>query len=75
VIVKQKKNERSRHYYSKATQGAQEHILTALQRLLTKAGYRTEQKHVPHCRGLKKADLWIKDFQLVGVRHVIADSA
>jgi len=48
-------------------QGAHEHILAALQRLFTKAGLRTERKHVPHSCGLKKADLWIKDFQLAGV--------
>jgi len=57
-----------------ATMGAhREHILTALQRLFTKAGYRTERKHVPHSRGLKKADLWIKDLQLGGIRNVIID--
>ena len=57
-----------------ATSGAHEHILTALQRLFTKAGYRTpDRKHVPHSRGLKKADLLIKDFQLQGVRDVIVD--
>jgi hypothetical protein len=49
---------------------AHEHILTTLQRLFTKAGYRTERKHVPHSRGLKKkADLWIKDFQLEGCQR------
>ena len=56
-----------------ATSGAHEHIRTALQRLFTKAGYRTDRKHVPHSRGLKKADLLIKDFQLQGVRDVIVD--
>ena len=56
-----------------ATSGAHEHILTALQRLFTKAGYRTDRKHVPHSRGLKKTDLLIKDFQLQGVRDVIVD--
>ena len=56
-----------------ATSGAHEHILTALQRLFTKAGYRTDRKHVPHSRGLKKADLLIKEFQLQGVRDVIID--
>jgi hypothetical protein len=56
-----------------ATSGAHEHILTALQRLFTKAGYRTDRKHVPHSRGLKKADLLIKDFQLQGVRDIIVD--
>jgi hypothetical protein len=56
-----------------ATSGAHEHILTALQRLFTKAGYRTDRKHVPRSRGLKKADLLIKDFQLQGVRDVIVD--
>jgi hypothetical protein len=56
-----------------ATSGAHEHILTAFQRLLTKAGYRTDRMHVPHSRGLKKADLLIKDFQLQGVRDVIVD--
>jgi hypothetical protein len=28
---------------------------------------------VPHSRGLKKADLVIKDFRLAGVRNVIID--
>jgi hypothetical protein len=56
-----------------ATSGAHEHILTALQRLPTKAGYRTDRKHVPHSRGLKKADLLIKDFQLQGVRDVTVE--
>jgi len=50
-----------------------EHILTALQRFFNKAGYRTERKHVPQSHGLKKADLWIKDFQLEGIRNVIID--
>jgi hypothetical protein len=59
--------------FAGATSGAHEHILTALQRLFTKAGYRTDRKHVPHSRGLKKADLLIKDFQLQGVRDVIVD--
>jgi hypothetical protein len=43
------------------------------QRLFTKAGYRTDRKHVPHSRGLKKADLLIKDFQLEGVWDVIVE--
>jgi hypothetical protein len=51
-----------------STMGAHEHILTALQRLFTKAGCRSERKKVPHIRGMKKVDLLIKDFQLVGVR-------
>ena len=53
-----------------ATTGAHEHILTALQRLFTKAGYRTDRKHVPHSRGLKKAELVLKDFRLAGVGDV-----
>jgi hypothetical protein len=56
-----------------ATSGAHEHILNALQRLFTKAGYRTDRKHVPRSRGMKKADLLIKDFQLQGIRNVIVD--
>jgi hypothetical protein len=56
-----------------ATSDAHEHIRTALQRFSTKAGYRKDRKHVPHIRGLKKADLLIKDFQLQGVRDVIVD--
>jgi hypothetical protein len=59
--------------HASATSGAHEHILTALQRLFTKAGYRTDRKHVPHSRGLKKADLLIKDFPLQGVRDVVVD--
>jgi hypothetical protein len=46
--------------------GAPEHILTALQRLFTKAGYRTARKKVPLSRGMKKADLLIKDFSWHG---------
>ena len=56
-----------------ATSGAHEHILTALQMLFTKVGYRADRKHVPHSRDLKKADLLIKHFQLQGVRDVIVD--
>jgi hypothetical protein len=56
-----------------ATSGAHEHKLTTLQRLFTKVGYKMNRKHVPHSRGLKKADLLIKDFQLQGVRDVIVD--
>jgi hypothetical protein len=56
-----------------ATTGAHEHILTALQKILTKAGFKTDRKQVPHSRGLKKADLWIKDFTLEGIRDVITD--
>jgi hypothetical protein len=59
--------------HAEATQDTHEHILSALQRLFTKAGYRTDRKNVPHSRGLKKEDLWIKDFQLAGVRNVIVD--
>jgi len=33
-----------------ATMGAHEDILTALQRLFTKAGYRTDRKNLPHSR-------------------------
>ena len=44
-----------------ATTGAHEHILTAVQRLFTTAGYKTDRKHVPHSRGLRKADLMVKD--------------
>ena len=29
---------------------------------------------MPHSRGLKKADLWVKDLQLAGVGHVIIDT-
>jgi hypothetical protein len=56
-----------------ATMGAREHVLTALQRLFTKAGYRTERKNVPDSRGMKKADLLIEDFKLAGIWHVIID--
>ena len=56
-----------------ATSDAHEHILTALQRLFTRAEYRTDRKHVPYSRGLKKADFLIKDLQLQGVRDVIVD--
>ncbi len=41
-----------------ATTGAHEHILTAVQRLFTKAGYKTDRKHVPHSRGLKRTGVW-----------------
>ena len=51
--------------------GAHAHVLTAVQTIFTKAGYRTDRKNVQHSRGLKKADLVIKDFQLTGVRNVI----
>jgi hypothetical protein len=56
-----------------ATAGAHEHILTAVQRLFTMAGYKTDRKHVPHSRGLKKADLVVKDFRLAGIRDLIID--
>ncbi len=56
-----------------ATTGAHEHILTAVQRLFTTAGYKTDRKHVPHSRGLKKADLVVKDFSLAGIRDLIID--
>jgi hypothetical protein len=45
-----------------ATTGAHEHVLTGLQKIFTKAGFKTDRKQVPHSRGLKKADLWIKVF-------------
>ena len=44
-----------------------------MQQLFTKAGYKTDRKHVPHSRGLKKADIVVKDFRLAGVRDVIID--
>ncbi len=37
------------------------------------AGYKTDRKHVPHSRGLRKADLMVKDFQLAGIRDLIID--
>jgi hypothetical protein len=37
------------------------------------AGYKTDRKHVPHSRGLKKADLVVKDFRLTGIRDLIID--
>jgi hypothetical protein len=56
-----------------ATTGAHEHILTAVQRLFNQAGFATERKNVPHSRGMKKADLHVKDFRLEGIRDVIID--
>ena len=56
-----------------ATMGAHEHILTAVQRLFTMEGYKTDRKHVPHSRGLRKADLMVKDFQLASIRDLIID--
>jgi hypothetical protein len=56
-----------------ATTGAHEQILTAVQRLFTLAGYKTDRKHVPHSRGLKKADLVVMDFGLAGIRDLIID--
>jgi hypothetical protein len=47
------------------------HIITAVQRIFTLAGYKTDRRHVPHSRGLKKADLVLKDFRLAGVRDVM----
>jgi hypothetical protein len=44
-----------------------------VQRLFTTAGYKTDRKHVPHSRGLKKADLVVKDFRLAGIRDLIID--
>ena len=54
-----------------ATTGAHEHILTAVQRLFNQAGYATERKNVPHSRGMKTADLHVKDFGLEGIRDVV----
>jgi hypothetical protein len=56
-----------------ATMGAHEHMLTAVKNIFAQARYRTDCKNVPHGRGLKKADLVIKDFRLAGVRNVILD--
>jgi hypothetical protein len=56
-----------------AMTGAHEHILTAVQRLFNQAGYTTERKNVPHSRGMKKADLHVKDFRLEGIQDVIID--
>jgi hypothetical protein len=64
---------KKRTQHAGATMGAHEHILTAMQTIFTQAGYRTDRKNVPHSRGLKKADLVIKDFRLAGVRNVILD--
>ncbi len=57
-----------------ATTGAHEQILTAVQRLFNQAGYATERKNVPHSRGMKKADLHVKDFRLKGIRDVIVST-
>jgi hypothetical protein len=53
-----------------ATTGAHEHILTAVQRLFIQAGYTTERKNVPHSRGMRKADLHVKDFRIDGIWDV-----
>ena len=45
----------------------------ALQKIFTQAGFKTVRKQVPHSRGLRKADPWIKDFSLEGIRDVIID--
>ena len=39
------------------------------------AGYKTDRKHVPHSRGLRKADLMVKDIQLAGIRDLIIDES
>ena len=57
-----------------ATHNAHEHILSAVQKCFQQAGYVTDSKHVPTSRGRKKADLWVKDFQLAGVRDVVIDT-
>ncbi len=44
-----------------------------MQLLFNHAGYATERKNVPHSRGIKKADLHVKDFRLEGIRDVIID--
>ena len=56
-----------------AMMGAHEHILTACSGYSQLAGYKTDRKHVPHSRGLRKADLMVKDFQLAGIRNLIID--
>ena len=55
-----------------ATTGAHEHMLTSMQLIFTKAGFKTVRKQVPHSHGLRKADLWIY-FTLEGIRNVIID--
>jgi hypothetical protein len=57
-----------------ATHNAHEHLLSAVQKCFQQGGYVTDRKHVPHSRGRKKADLWVKDFQLAGVRDVVIDT-
>jgi hypothetical protein len=49
---------------------ARTHSLIALQTLFHQPGYVTDSKNVPHSRGEEKADHWVKNFQLAGVRHV-----
>ena len=44
-----------------------------MQLLFNQAGYATERKNVPQSRGIKKADLHVKDFRLEGIRDVIID--
>ena len=44
-----------------------------MQRLFNQAGYTTERKNVPHSRGMKKANLHVKDFRLEGIQDVIID--
>jgi hypothetical protein len=57
-----------------ATHNAHEHILSAVEKCFQQAGYGTDRKRVPCSRGNKKADLWVKDFQLAGVRDVVIDT-
>jgi hypothetical protein len=42
-----------------------------VQRLFNQVGYATERKNVTHSRGMKKADLHVKDFQLESIQDVI----
>ena len=63
----------SQHAGATTGTGAHEHILTALQKIFTKAGFKTDRKQVPNSRGLKKADLLIKNFLLEGIHDVIID--
>jgi len=42
-----------------ATMGAHGHLLTAVPRLLTMAGYKPDRKHVPHSRGLREREMML----------------
>ncbi len=61
--------------HSGSTKDAHEHILSALEKVVKRAGFTTRRKHVTSSRGGQKGDLQIRNINLAGTSDLIIDVA